>query len=81
VLSKTGDHGTIGSVTTLPSPCTKDCKLDPATGLCRGCLRTIEEIVRWGGATETEKARTLAAVAQRRARYQGEQPGDASAVK
>jgi predicted Fe-S protein YdhL (DUF1289 family) len=50
---------------TLPSPCTKDCKLDPATGLCRGCKRTIEEIVGWGGASEAEQARILAAVAKR----------------
>jgi predicted Fe-S protein YdhL (DUF1289 family) len=57
----------------LPSPCTKDCKLDPATGLCRGCQRTIEEIVRWGGAAETEQARILAAVAKRRAT--GMKPG------
>ena len=49
------------------SPCTKDCKLDPATGLCRGCLRTIEEIVRWGGADEAEKARILTAIERRRA--------------
>lgn len=50
----------------LPSPCTKECKLDPATGLCRGCLRTMQEIVRWGGADEAEQARILAAVAKRR---------------
>jgi predicted Fe-S protein YdhL (DUF1289 family) len=50
---------------TLPSPCTKDCKLDPATGLCRGCLRTIQEIVGWGGADDAERERILAAVAER----------------
>lgn len=55
-------------MTGLPSPCTKDCKMDPATGLCRGCLRTIQEIIRWGGADEAEQSRTLAAVAERRAR-------------
>lgn len=55
-------------MTALPSPCTKDCTIDPATGLCRGCLRTIQEIVRWGGADEAEQARTLAAVAERRVR-------------
>ncbi len=55
-------------MTKLPSPCTKDCKIDPGNGLCRGCLRTIQEIVRWGGADEAEQTRILAAVAQRRAR-------------
>ena len=57
---------------TVPSPCTKDCKIDPATGLCRGCLRTIEEIVRWGGADAAEKKRTLAAIADRRSRREQE---------
>jgi hypothetical protein len=60
-------------MTALPSPCTKDCKIDPANGLCRGCQRTIEEIVRWGGADEAGQARILAAVAQRRARRGQEQ--------
>lgn len=50
----------------VPSPCTKACRLDPSTGLCRGCLRTIEEIVRWGGADDAERKRILAAIAARR---------------
>jgi len=54
-------------MTAYASPCTKDCTLDPATGLCRGCQRTIEEIVRWGSASEAEKALILAAVKRRRA--------------
>jgi predicted Fe-S protein YdhL (DUF1289 family) len=29
--------------------------MDPATGLCRGCLRTIDEIVAWGSASEDTK--------------------------
>jgi hypothetical protein len=47
------------------SPCTKKCRLNPATGLCDGCCRSMEEIVRWGGATEDERRRILAAVALR----------------
>jgi len=57
-------------MTALQSPCTKDCKIDPANGLCRGCLRTIEEIIRWGGANEAEQKRTLAAVTERRVRQE-----------
>lgn len=60
-------HRTIGGVNALQSPCTKDCKIDPATGLCRGCLRTMQEIIRWGSANAEEQARTLTAVAGRRA--------------
>ena len=32
----------------IPSPCTNVCTIDPATGWCAGCLRTIDEIVAWG---------------------------------
>jgi predicted Fe-S protein YdhL (DUF1289 family) len=33
----------------VPSPCTNVCTIDPVTGLCVGCLRTLDEIARWGG--------------------------------
>lgn len=29
------------------SPCTKICFLDPISGYCAGCYRTIEEITGW----------------------------------
>ncbi|MEM7304200.1 MAG: DUF1289 domain-containing protein [Pseudomonadota bacterium] len=31
----------------LPSPCTAVCKMDPVSGYCEGCLRTIDEISTW----------------------------------
>jgi predicted Fe-S protein YdhL (DUF1289 family) len=31
----------------LPSPCISICRMVPATGLCEGCLRTIDEIAAW----------------------------------
>ena len=31
----------------VPSPCVSVCRMDPASGLCEGCLRTIEEIAAW----------------------------------
>ncbi|MEO5700948.1 MAG: DUF1289 domain-containing protein [Casimicrobiaceae bacterium] len=31
----------------MPSPCISVCVLDPATGWCTGCLRTIDEIASW----------------------------------
>jgi len=31
----------------VPSPCTEVCTIDPATGWCAGCLRTIDEIAAW----------------------------------
>ncbi|HTS90839.1 MAG TPA: DUF1289 domain-containing protein [Stellaceae bacterium] len=53
------------------SPCASVCALDPATGLCRGCFRTIDEIARWTTLSAEEKRRVLAAVEERRARLQG----------
>lgn len=37
--------GTDGSV---PSPCVSVCRIDPTSGLCLGCWRSIDEIVAWG---------------------------------
>lgn len=34
--------------TGLPSPCVSVCRMDAVTGLCEGCLRTIDEIATWG---------------------------------
>jgi len=31
----------------VPSPCVSVCRMDPATGLCEGCCRTIGEIAAW----------------------------------
>ena len=31
----------------LPSPCVSVCTMDPASGLCGGCFRTLEEIADW----------------------------------
>ncbi len=38
-----------------PSPCISVCRMIEATGLCEGCQRTIDEIVRWGGADDAYK--------------------------
>lgn len=31
----------------VPSPCISVCQMDPATQLCSGCYRTLEEIATW----------------------------------
>lgn len=50
----------------LPSPCINVCRMDPATDLCVGCYRTIEEITRWSTTDDQQRARILQAVAERR---------------
>jgi len=37
------------------SPCKNVCKLDPNTGLCLGCRRTIDEINNWNLKDDKEK--------------------------
>jgi uncharacterized protein len=49
------------------SPCLGICLMDPATRLCRGCLRQVEEIAAWYDATNAEKFEILARIAARRA--------------
>jgi predicted Fe-S protein YdhL (DUF1289 family) len=51
----------------VPSPCTKVCTMDPATGLCRGCHRTLDEIAAWTALDDAGRRAVLAAVAARRA--------------
>ena len=41
--------------TPVPSPCINVCDMAPDTGLCRGCMRTIDEIVAWGSASDEAK--------------------------
>ncbi len=49
------------------SPCTGVCRLDARTGWCVGCLRTMNEISRWGQADDAERAAILRALPNRRA--------------
>lgn len=50
----------------IPSPCINLCRIDAATGWCEGCQRSLDEIARWSRASDDEKRRILAAVAERR---------------
>jgi predicted Fe-S protein YdhL (DUF1289 family) len=36
--------------------------MDPRTGWCVGCLRTIEEIATWGSMGEARRAEVMAAL-------------------
>lgn len=48
-----------------PSPCISVCRMDEGEGLCRGCLRTIDEIVAWGRLSEADKRRVWREIVQR----------------
>jgi predicted Fe-S protein YdhL (DUF1289 family) len=49
----------------VSSPCTKVCTMDPRTGLCRGCGRTLDEIAGWGSLSEPQRLRIMAQLPQR----------------
>jgi len=50
-----------------PSPCINLCKMDPASGLCAGCYRTLDEIAAWSGLDNRRRKAVLTAIAARRA--------------
>ena len=43
----------------LTSPCIRNCCLDERN-ICMGCGRSLEEIIRWSNATDSEKKEILA---------------------
>ena len=49
------------------SPCTGVCALSADTGLCRGCLRTMDEIMSWPALGSAGKQRLLDQLARLRA--------------
>jgi predicted Fe-S protein YdhL (DUF1289 family) len=51
------------------SPCIALCILDPASGLCRGCQRSIDEITRWSNLDAAEKRRILAELPHREKKF------------
>jgi predicted Fe-S protein YdhL (DUF1289 family) len=53
--------------TPVPSPCISLCKMSPVTGLCEGCLRTIDEIVAWGTAPDEFKRAVWGEIRRREA--------------
>ena len=50
----------------MKSPCIKVCQMDPARGVCIGCCRTLDEIARWGGMSDTERKVVMDALDGRR---------------
>lgn len=49
-----------------PSPCISVCRIEPSSGLCEGCLRTLDEIARWGSMNDDAQRAVLDAIDARR---------------
>jgi predicted Fe-S protein YdhL (DUF1289 family) len=50
----------------VASPCISVCAIDPRTGLCEGCFRTLDEIAGWITFSNDQKRAVLAALPGRR---------------
>ncbi len=48
------------------SPCIGICKIGNTTGLCKGCLRSRQEIKGWKKLSKSERRDVLETVAQRK---------------
>ena len=64
-VSPTGSEG-MTTQAMIASPCIGICELDGATGFCRGCARTMEEIVNWPAANLKQRLAILHAINGRR---------------
>jgi predicted Fe-S protein YdhL (DUF1289 family) len=51
----------------LDTPCIAVCMIDPRTGLCFGCGRTLPEIARWHRMERAERLAVMAGLAARMA--------------
>jgi predicted Fe-S protein YdhL (DUF1289 family) len=49
----------------IVSPCVSVCVIDPGSGLCRGCKRTLDEISRWVVMTDDQRAAVIDALPSR----------------
>jgi uncharacterized protein len=47
------------SKSSLPSPCVQLCIIEPLSGLCEGCGRSLTEIGRWPGMSQAEQRKVL----------------------
>ena len=60
----------------VPSPCICICRVDPRSGLCDGCFRTIDEIAGWTSMSEAGKREVWLRLGERAA-ASSVQPTDA----
>lgn len=52
----------------VASPCISVCTMDPVSGLCAGCYRTLDEIAGWIDLSNEAKRAVVASLRGRRAR-------------
>ena len=62
----TQDRSATAPTSGVASPCTSVCTIDQASGLCAGCLRTLDEIANWIRLSDEEKRAVVGALPARR---------------
>lgn len=67
--SPTPSPGATGAPVQTPSPCINVCRMHEASGLCEGCLRTIDEIAAWSTLDEAAKRAVWDAIETRHAQW------------
>jgi predicted Fe-S protein YdhL (DUF1289 family) len=67
-----------GVIDDVPSPCIGICSLDPVTGWCKGCYRTIDEIAGWVRRSAAERRGIVDAADQRRRAIEAPVKGETS---
>jgi uncharacterized protein len=60
-----------------PSPCINVCRMHEESGLCEGCLRTIDEIAAWSTLDNDAKRAVWDAIELRHAQWIARQEGGA----
>jgi predicted Fe-S protein YdhL (DUF1289 family) len=50
----------------VPSPCISVCRMDARSGLCEGCLRTLDEIAAWALMDDADRQAVWDALPERR---------------
>ncbi len=61
----------------IDSPCVKVCVIHPATGLCLGCARTLDEIAAWSRLAPAQRRAIMAELPARQRAPAGRRGGRA----
>jgi hypothetical protein len=68
-FAESPQEATVSSCDPVPSPCSGDCVLSEAAGLCTGCFRTKTDITVWMRASNKERSMIVERAAQKRLEY------------
>ncbi|MFZ5670909.1 MAG: DUF1289 domain-containing protein [Pseudomonadota bacterium] len=66
---------TAGPPRAIATPCVQVCIVDPESGLCLGCFRTLTEIAGWARLPEAVRAALMSDLPARRSRIRPEKLG------